>query len=171
FSLGDRVKIGDISGDIFEKSLLVTRIRTTKNEVISVPNSQVMNSHTINYSADSQEKGLIIHTNLTMSYETRWQVVHELAKKAALQVELIEAEPAPFVLQNSLDDFYITYEINAYTKHPNKQAQIYSELHKSLMDVFHEAGIELLSPHYSAIRDGNKPDIPDAFISPKDSQH
>ena len=171
FSLGDRVKIGELSGDIIEKSLLVTRIRTTKNEVISVPNSQVMNSHTINYSADSQEKGLIIHTNLTMSYETRWQVVHELAKKAALQVEFIESEPAPFVLQSSLDDFYITYQVNAYTKHPNKQAHIYSELHKSLMDVFHEEGIELLSPHYTAMRDGNKRDIPSAFISPDDSLH
>lgn len=172
FSLGDRVKIGDLSGDIIEKSLLVTRIRTTKNEVISVPNSQVMNSHTINYSADSQEKGLIIHTNLTMSYETRWQTVHQLAIKAALRVEFIEAEPAPFVLQNSLDDFYITYQINAYTKHPNKQAQIYSELHKSLMDVFHEADIELLSPHYNAIRDGNKRDLPDAFgTKPDDKLH
>lgn len=170
FSLGDRVKIGDLSGDIIEKSLLVTRIRTTKNEVISVPNSQVMNSHTINYSADSQEKGLIIHTNLTMSYETRWQIVHELAKKAALRVEFIETEPAPFVLQNSLDDFYITYQINAYTKHPNKQAQIYSELHKSLMDVFHEADIELLSPHYNAIRDGNKRDIPDGFSTKSDDK-
>ncbi|WP_166333725.1 mechanosensitive ion channel family protein [Sphingobacterium chungjuense] len=170
FSLGDRVKIGDLSGDIIEKSLLVTRIRTTKNEVISVPNSQVMNSHTINYSADSQEKGLIIHTNLTMSYETRWQTVHQLAIKAALRVEFIEAEPAPFVLQNSLDDFYITYQINAYTKHPNKQAQIYSELHKSLMDVFHEADIELLSPHYNAIRDGNKRDLPDAFGTKSDDK-
>lgn len=169
FSLGDRVKIGDLSGDIIEKSLLVTRIRTIKNEVISVPNSQVMNSHTINYSADAQEKGLIIHTNLTMSYETRWQVVHELAIKAALRVELIETEPAPFVLQSSLDDFYITYQINAYTKHPNKQAHIYSELHKSLMDVFHEANIELLSPHYNAMRDGNKRDIPHGFV-PKDEE-
>ncbi|MFD2599819.1 mechanosensitive ion channel family protein [Sphingobacterium corticis] len=160
FSIGDRIKIGDVSGDIIEKSLLVTRVRTTKNEVISIPNSQVMNSHTINYSADSQEKGLIIHTNLTMSYEIPWQNVQELAQKAANNVVYLEKDPPAFVLNTSLDDFYVTYQVNAYTKHPNKQAIIYSELHKNLVDVFHEAGIELLSPHYRAVRDGNDLDMP-----------
>src|SRR5690606_14805195 len=96
FTVGDRVKIGDVTGDIIEKSLLVTRIRTVKNEVISVPNSQVMNSHTINYSIDAPEKGLVIHTSITMGYDVPWQRVHELAIRAARKVELLEADPPPF---------------------------------------------------------------------------
>ena len=139
FSIGDRVKIGEVSGDIIEKSLLVTRIRTVKNEVISVPNSQVMNSHTINYSMDVDENPLIVYTHITMAYEITWQQVHELAKKACDQVDLLEKNPAPFILQTSLDDFYVTYQINAYTRNPHKQALIYSELHKHLLDVFHAA--------------------------------
>jgi small-conductance mechanosensitive channel len=168
FSIGDRVKIGDVSGDIIEKSLLVTRIRTVKNEVISVPNSQVMNSHTINYSMDVAENPLIIYTNITMAYEIPWQDVHELAKKACEQVDLLEKTPAPFILQTSLDDFYVTYQINAYTRNPHKQAAIYSELHKHIMDVFHAAGIELLSPHFRAIRDGSELDMPIAYKKDKD---
>ncbi|MBD1421564.1 mechanosensitive ion channel domain-containing protein [Sphingobacterium chuzhouense] len=168
FSIGDRVKIGDVSGDIIEKSLLVTRIRTVKNEVISVPNSQVMNSHTINYSMDVAENPLIIYTNITMAYEIPWQDVHELAKKACEQVDLLEKTPAPFILQTSLDDFYVTYQINAYTRNPHKQAAIYSELHKHILDVFHAAGIELLSPHFRAIRDGSELDMPIAFKKDKD---
>ncbi|MFB2118671.1 mechanosensitive ion channel family protein [Parapedobacter sp. 2B3] len=160
FTVGDRVKIGDVAGDIIEKSLLVTRIRTVKNEVISVPNAQVMNSHTINYSMDAPEKGLIIHTNITMGYDVPWQRVHELATAAARKVEWLESEPPPFVLQNSLDDFYVTYQVNAYTKSPNKQALIYSELHKHLLDEFHAAGIELLSPHFRAVRDGSGREMP-----------
>jgi len=160
YSIGDRVKIGDVSGDIIEKSLLVTRIRTVKNEVISIPNSQVMNSHTINYSMDVDENPLIVYTNITMAYEISWQQVHELAKKACEQVELLEKTPAPFILQTSLDDFYVTYQINAYTRNPHKQAAIYSELHKHILDIFHEAGIELLSPHFRAVRDGSELDMP-----------
>lgn len=160
FTVGDSVKIGDVSGDIIEKSLLVTRIRTTKNEVISIPNSQVMNAHTINYSMDAPEKGLIIHTNITMGYEIPWQLVHELAINAARKVEFIEQDPPPFVVQGSLDDFYVTYQVNAYTKNPNRQATIYSELHKNLLDEFHAADIELLSPHYRAMRDGSTREIP-----------
>ncbi|TYR36274.1 mechanosensitive ion channel [Sphingobacterium phlebotomi] len=168
FSIGDRVKIGDVSGDIIEKSLLVTRIRTIKNEVISVPNSQVMNSHTINYSMDVEQNPLIVYTHITMAYEIPWQQVHELAKKACEQVDLLEKTPAPFILQTSLDDFYVTYQINAYTRNPHKQAAIYSELHKNILDVFHTAGIELLSPHFRAVRDGSALDMPVAFKKDKD---
>lgn len=169
FSIGDRVKIGDVSGDIIEKSLLVTRIRTVKNEVISVPNSQVMNSHTINYSMDVDENPLIVYTPITMAYEIPWQQVHELAKKACEQVDLLEKTPAPFILQTSLDDFYVTYQINAYTRNPHKQAAIYSELHQHILDVFHAAGIELLSPHFRAIRDGSELDMPPVFKKDKDN--
>lgn len=169
FSIGDRVKIGEVSGDIIEKSLLVTRIRTVKNEVISVPNSQVMNSHTINYSMDVAENPLIVYTNITMAYEIPWQQVHELAKKACDPVDLLEKNPTPFILQTSLDDFYVTYQVNAYTRNPHKQALIYSELHKHLLDVFHAAGIELLSPHFRAVRDGSELDMPAAYKKDKDN--
>lgn len=161
FATGDRIKIGEVTGDIIEKTLLATRIRTVKNEVISIPNSQVMNSHTINYSIEVNENPLIIYTHITMAYEIPWQQVHELAKAACLRVDLLEKDPVPFVLQTSLDDFYVTYQINGYTKNPHKQALIYSELHKNILDVFHEAGIELLSPHFRAIRDGSGLDMPE----------
>lgn len=160
FTIGDRIKIGDVTGDIIEKTLLVTRIRTIKNEVISIPNSQVMNSHTINYSVAMESSGLIVYTNITMSYEIPWQKIHELAIKAANRVDLLEKTPSPFVLQTSLDDFYVTYQVNAYTKQPHQQDFIYSELHKQILDVFHEAGIEILSPHYKAVRDGSTKDMP-----------
>jgi small-conductance mechanosensitive channel len=61
------------------------------------------------------------------------------------------------VLQTSLDDFYVSYEINAYIKEPNKQAVIYSDLHQNIQDVCNERGIEIMSPHYRAARDGNRP--------------
>lgn len=163
FALGDRIKIGDVSGDIIEKSLLATKIRTIKNEIISIPNAQVMSSHTINYSMDINEFPLIVYTNITLAYEVPWQQVHELALKVCEMVELLEKTPPPFVFQTSLEDFYVTYQINAYTKQPHKQALIYSELHKHILDVFHEAGIELLSPHFTAVRDGSHIDIPEKY--------
>ncbi len=160
FKIGDRVKIGEVSGDIIEKSLLVTRIRTIKNEIISVPNSAVMSSHTINYSSDAADKGLIIHTTVTIGYDIDWRRVHVLLKKAAAMADLLEKDPEPFVLQISLDDYYVSYQINAYTKHPNKQAIIYSRLFECILDTFHEAGIEIMSPHFYALRDGTPVNIP-----------
>lgn len=164
FRIGDRVKIGDVMGDVIEKSLLVTRIRTIKNEIISIPNSTVMNSHTINYSSDAPEKGLIIHTTVTIGYDVPWREMHKVLIEAALRTELILKEPSPYVLQTSLDDFYVSYQINAYVREANKQALIYSNLHQHIQDVCNENGIEILSPHYRAARDGNMVTIPASYL-------
>ncbi len=166
FSIGDRVKIGEIVGDVIEKSLLVTRIRTTKNEIVSIPNSTVMNSHTVNYSSDASVNGLILHTTVTIGYDVPWKKVHEALIEAANRTALLLKEPKAFVLQTSLDDFYVSYQLNASTDSPNKQASIYSDLHQNIQDSFNEAGIEILSPHYRAARDGNSTTIP-AIIYPK----
>lgn len=152
FKIGDRVKIGDVTGDVIEKSLLVTRVRTIKNEIISIPNATIMNSHTVNYSSDAPDKGLIVHATVTVGYDTQWRTVHELLIKAAGATPLIENTPPPFVLQASLDEFYVSYEINAYTKQPNKQAVIYSDLYQQILDVFEQAGIDIMSPQYHVVK-------------------
>lgn len=165
FKIGDRVKIGDIVGDVIEKSILVTRIKTIKNEIISIPNSTVMNSHTINYSNETiNGNGLIMHTTVTIGYDVPWKDIHQALLNAANRTNFLLKEPKPFVLQTSLDDFYVSYQINAYTKEPNKQAGIYSDLHQNIQDCCNEMGIEILSPHYRAARDGNMTTIPVNYL-------
>lgn len=168
FKIGDRVKIGDVLGDVIEKSMLVTRIKTVKNEIISIPNTTVMSSHTINYNNEAEMgMGLILHSTVTIGYDTPWRDMHKALLSAASRTHLLLKEPKPFVLQTSLDDFYVSYQINAYTKEPNKQANIYSELHQHIQDCCFEMGIEILSPHYRAARDGNASSIPKDYL-PKD---
>ncbi|HEY9179066.1 MAG TPA: mechanosensitive ion channel domain-containing protein [Flavipsychrobacter sp.] len=164
FKIGDRVKIGESVGDIIEKTLLVTRLRTIKNEDITIPNSTVLNSHTINYSAAAGEIGLIVHSTVTIGYDVPWKHVHELLINAASDTVYIINNPKPFVLQTSLDDFYVSYQVNAYTKEPSKQAEIYSSLHQNIQDKFNEAGVEIMSPHYKALRDGNQATIPADYL-------
>lgn len=155
FRIGDRIKLGDITGDVIEKTLLVTRLRTIKNEEITVPNASILNGHTINYSTSSQELGLILHTTVTIGYEVPWNVVHDLLLKAAMATEGLLKDKAPFVLQTALNDFAVAYELNVYTDQPNKMAVIYSDLHRQIHIAFDEAGVEIMSPGYVAHRDGN----------------
>jgi small-conductance mechanosensitive channel len=164
YKIGDRVKIGEVTGDIIQKTLLVTRIRTIKNEDITIPNSTIMNSHTINYTSSSTELGLIVHTTVTIGYDVPWRQVHQLLIAAATATDMILEEPKPFVLQTSLDDFYVSYQINAYTHEASKQAVIYSQLHQHIQDKFNEAGVEIMSPHYKALRDGNLVTIPTDYL-------
>ncbi len=164
FKIGDRIKIGEVTGDVLEKTLLVTRVRTIKNEVVTIPNSSVLSGNTTNYTIEANEKGLIVHTTVTIGYDIPWKQVHQVLIDAALRVETILKEPTPFVLQTSLDDFYVSYQVNAYTKEANKQATIYSSLHQNIQDVCNERGIEILSPHYRAARDGNSTTIPMDYL-------
>lgn len=155
FKVGDRVRIGEVSGDIMEKTLLVTRIRTIKNEIITVPNSNILTGSSINYSMSSAESaGLVIHSTITIGYDVPWRKVHEMLIEAALKTPRIEQSPAPFVLQTSLDDFYVSYQINAYTNDPASQALIYSDLFAIIQDVFAKNNVEIMSPHYRANREG-----------------
>jgi small-conductance mechanosensitive channel len=163
FKIGDRVKIGEVVGDVIEKTLLVTRVRTIKNEIISIPNSSIMNSHTLNYSSDAPENGLILHSTVTIGYDVPWKEIHQYLIDSALRTNHIEKDPKPFVLQTSLDDFYVSYQINAYTKTPNKQALIYSELHQNIQDTCNENSIEIMSPHFRGVRDGNSSNIPNKY--------
>ncbi|HEU4788704.1 MAG TPA: mechanosensitive ion channel family protein, partial [Flavobacterium sp.] len=167
FKIGDFIRIGDVSGTVIEKTSLVTRVRTPKQEDITIPNATVLSSSSINYSANTAENGngLLIHTKVTIGYDTPWNNVHRALIEAALRTDLIEKIPAPFVLQTSLDDFYVAYEINAYTKQPNQQPAIYSKLHQNIQDCFNEAGLEIMSPHYNSHRDGNKTTIPDTYLN------
>lgn len=164
FKIGDRVKIGDTTGDVIEKTMLVTRLRTIKNEEVTIPNSSILNGNTINYSVESHGPGLILHSTVTIGYDVPWRQVHDLLINAALQVEEVIKEPKPFVLQTSLDDFYVSYQINAYTQESKKAAKSYSDLHSAIQDAFTEAGVEIMSPHYRASRDGSDLAIPPKYI-------
>ena len=164
FKIGDRIKIGETTGDVIEKNMLVTRLRTIKNEEITIPNSAVLSGNTINYTSISQSNGLIIHSTVTIGYDVQWKDMHRALIDAALRTDLILKDPEPFVLQTSLDDFYVSYQINGYTHEPARQASIYSKLHENIQDVCSERGIEILSPHYRAARDGNATAIPPGYL-------
>lgn len=169
FQLGDRVKIGDTTGDVIEKTLLVTRVRTIKNVSITIPNGSVLGGQIVNYTSMAKERGLILHTGVTIGYDVPWKQVHALLLAAADRTEHLLKEPKPFVLQTSLDDFYVAYQINAYTDRADMQAGIYSLLHQNIQDCFNEGGVEILSPHYRAARDGNMVTIPANYL-PTDYQ-
>lgn len=164
FTTGDRITIGAVTGDVVEKTLLVTRIRTIKNELVTIPNAAVLSGNTTNYSTEAQERGLIIHTTVSIGYDVPWKQVHAALIEAAGRTTGMLAEPTPFVLQSSLDDFYVSYQLNGYTQSPSNQALLRSELHQHIQDVCNERGIEIMSPHYRAARDGNATAIPPDYV-------
>jgi small-conductance mechanosensitive channel len=160
FQIGDRVRIGDTLGDVVMRTLLVTKIRTSYNVEVTIPNSKVMSGDVLNYSTIARTQGVILRTTITIGYDVPWRRVHELLVSAALSTEGIEKEPAPFVLQTGLNDYYPAYELNTYVKNAARMRLTLSALNERVQDVFAEAKVEITSPAYTAIRDGNAMAIP-----------
>ncbi len=164
FQVGDFVRIGNDVGEVVEKTLLVTRICTQKKEVVTIPNGTVLGGVVVNYSAEAKQKGVIFHTTVTIGYSAPWRKVHDLLLAAALVTDDVLHDPPPFVLQTALNDFYVAYELNAYTAKPSEMLHTYSLLHQNIQDRFNEAGVEINSPHYRCLRDGNQVTIPESYL-------
>ena len=150
FHVGDRIKVGELMGDVTQIGLMVTHMRSIKNEELVVPNSVILNSNVINYASLSRKQGLILHTAVGIGYETPWRQVEAMLLMAAERTPGLLREPAPFVLQLSLNDFAVTYELNVYCDQPSEMDRLYAELHRSVLDVFNEYGVQIMTPAYIA---------------------
>jgi len=164
FRVGDWVTIGENTGEVVQTSMLATHLRTIRNEEITIPNSVVLGSHVTNFSLQANQQGVVLHTSVTIGYDAPWRTIHKLLIEAALKTKYILHDPAPFVLQADLQDSYVKYEINAYTDRPLLMPYTYSELHANIQDSFYEAGVEIMSPIFHALRDGNRMAIPDDYL-------
>ena len=148
FKTGDRVKIGDVTGDVTQTRLQVTHVRTVKNEEVTIPNSQILNAHVINYSSLARTQGLILHTEVGIGYETPWRQVEAMLLLAAERTPGLLREPAPFVRQKKLADFAVNYEINVYCNDALAMDKLYTDLHRNIRDLFNEYGVQIMPPAY-----------------------
>jgi small-conductance mechanosensitive channel len=164
FKMGDLVQMGNTTGLVVARSLLATRLRTFKNEEVSIPNSQALAGSITSLSHMTRIEGLIVHTSVTIGYDAPWRQAHELLIAATRATPDICESPPPFVLQTALRDYNVANELNAYAGDVSRLPRLYSALHQNIQDKFNEAGVEIMSPTYSALRDGNQVTIPGSYL-------
>ena len=137
-------------GLVEEVKVMTTRVRTPKNEIVIIPNSNILNTDVTNYSQLAKTEGLLLHTTVSIGYDTPWRQVEAMLIEAAGRTQGLNREPRPFVLQTSMGDFSVEYQINAYCSNVSNLQQIYSDLHANIQDVFNEYGVQIMSPAYVA---------------------
>lgn len=162
YRIGDRVRIGEHLGEVVDIRTQNTRLRSLKNEEVNIPNSIVVSSAVVNYSAYQRDEGVILHTEVGIGYDTPWRQVEAMLLMAAERTEGLLRDPAPFVLQRSLGDFTVVYELNAHCSDARRMARLYSDLHGHIQDVFNEYGVQIMSPNYE-----QDPELPKT-VSPGD---
>lgn len=148
FKVGDRVMIDQLVGDVTAMRLQVTHLRSLKNEEITIPNSTILNSSVTNFSTLALERGLVLHTTVGVGYETPWRQVEALLLAAARRTEGVLQNPPPVVLLPSLGDFAVQYELNVHSDRPQDSPQLLAALHRNILDLFNEHGVQIMTPAY-----------------------
>ena len=154
FREGDRVEINGVTGVVQERALLVTRIQTPRNELVSIPNATVIGASVVNFSFSQREikQPIAIATSVTLGYDVPWRTIHALMLQSARETTGVSDLQEPYVLQTALNDFHVSYEVTAFVSDPSRYRESLSELHGRLQDRFAEAGIEILSPAVQSLR-------------------
>jgi small-conductance mechanosensitive channel len=148
FRTGDLIQIGDVRGVVTEVRLLTTRVKTIRNEEVTIPNSMVMNSSVTNFSVLARTSGLVLQTEVGIGYEVPWRQVHAMMLEAARRTSGLREDRAPFVWQRALGDFAVAYQLNVCKASADGLMATYSELHQNILDVFNEHGVQIMTPAY-----------------------
>jgi small-conductance mechanosensitive channel len=161
---GDYVRIGDHEGTITSLGFFSSRMVTVRNEEVVIPNSHISSSTLVNYSRQDNGGGVALPVKITIGYNTPWRQVHAMLREAARRTQGVTQQPEPAVLQNSLSDFYVEYQLNAVVENPAQRIRILSDLHANIQDVFNEYGVQIMSPHYRS-------DPPQPVVVPREKWH
>ncbi|WP_193215106.1 mechanosensitive ion channel domain-containing protein [Luteolibacter marinus] len=159
---GEYARVGDVEGIVTDIGLLSTKVRTPKDEFVTVPNSVLISKDTVNYSRNTDEHRTRLATSVTIGYDAPWKQVRDLLLLAADRTPGIRDVPEPRVVQTALSDFYAEYELRFVPADITRKGAVLSDLHERIQDAFHEAGVQIMSPNFVA-----QPDQP--VLPPKEA--
>ena len=155
FQPGEYVKIDDYEGRVSVVGVLSTKIKTIRNEEVTIPNAVLLSATSTNYSRLTKETGVIISTSITIGYDTPWPQVHHLLLTAASKAEGLRKTPAPEVRQTALSDFYVEYRLIMFIDDPMQKVIVLSSVHQQIQDAFAEAQVQIMSPHFETQPENN----------------
>lgn len=145
---GDWIRLADNEGQVSEIGVLATKILTRENYIVTVPNAVVVSGKIINLSAESTDGGFNLTTSVTIGYDTPWRQVHALLELAARRTPGVDQQIAPIVRKLGLLDWYTAYELQVRLLPTTKLPDGRNALHSSIIDVFNEFGVQIMSPNF-----------------------
>jgi small-conductance mechanosensitive channel len=147
FNIGDRIHTTEekqLIGDVIEISLLYTKIKTIRNELVAIPNQTLLQRQIINYSA---LENLAASVKISLTYDVDRVKAETLLIEAAKNTNGITIDKeVPFVLISEFNNYAAVYELRAFTNKPNEFLKIQSELRKKIFDIFHDNKIDMTVP-------------------------
>jgi small-conductance mechanosensitive channel len=147
---GDLIRVDDVTGEVMELGFLATKVRTSVGNEVSIPNARIVTAVVQNFSTFDAAIGPRISTTVTIGYDTPWRQVQAMLILASQKTEGVSAATPPEVVQRSLSDFYVEYELRCRIENAKQRVLVLSRLHAQIQDTFNEHGVQIMSPHFVA---------------------
>jgi len=145
---GDFVRIGEVDGTVMHLGILSVKVKTLRNEDVTIPNAVVVSQTTTDFSRFSDGDGVYTPTSVTIGYDAPWRQVQGLLLEAAARTPGLRREPKPVVLQAGLEDFYVKYTLFVCLERQQSRPFTLHALHANIQDLFNEYGVQIMSPNY-----------------------
>lgn len=142
FSSGEFVEIAGQSGTVKEIGLTYTKLHTADNKEVSIPNSEVVSSKIINYSATGTRR---VEIYVSASYDSPVEKVLEALRHAAKLPQVLE-EPGITVAVKEYAASTVDYQLFVWVNTADYWA-VKFEIQKNLKTIFEEYGVEMSYPH------------------------
>lgn len=150
FEVGDRIEVWSAPknaatwGDVIHIGLRATKIRTTDNIVIIIPNNEIMKRDIINYTTGTKE--IRVRIPIGIAYDADSKKAKELIIKTALELDWVMQEPAPKVVVRNFGDSAVDLEARIWISRPRRRMDTISHVTDRVKEVFQEEGIEIPYP-------------------------
>ena len=171
FRVGDYIEIGDQYGEVDEITLRSTRIRTVRNEVVVLPNSQMITQELINHT----KRGVLrIDISFGIAYKEFPSEAREVVLPLATDDDRVFTEPAPSVVVTSMSDSSVDMAYRFFIREPSQEVPIRWEYTEKVREALREADIEIPFPHRQLFLDeakafDNLPRLPSSFQDESDA--
>lgn len=150
FEIGDRIEVwsapaGSSSwGDVIDIGLRATKIRTTDNIIIVIPNNEIMKRDIVNYTLISTN--IRVRINIGVSYDTDIKQAKEVILELASQVDWVLEDPAPRVVVRNFGESSVNLQLRVWIGNARRRMDTISEITDRVKCAFDQAGIEIPYP-------------------------
>lgn len=157
FQIGDRIALDGRVGTVVSCNLLVTRLRTSRNEIVSLPNASVLNASVVNYSLirRDHDQPVLLSVTIHADLYVPWRRVHAALTHAAESTHGVDPNHPPEVQQVALQRSCLSYELTVAVNDVHNYSITQSNLLATIQEVFLNEGIALVTPEPISITSAN----------------
>jgi small conductance mechanosensitive channel len=153
FRVGDYIEIEDEYGQVDEITLRSTRIRTVQNEIIILPNAQMITQRVVNH---TKRNVLRVDISFGIAYKEYPEEARQVLLPLTEDDDRVFSEPAPSVVVTGMNDSSVDMALRFYVRDPSQEVPIRWEYTEKVREALREADIEIPFPHRQLFLDEAK---------------